>query len=208
MTEKEFLNNVGPDILQALSTCWRDALVDVRGQYNNPQHCNRIRSALLTEQASIHGQERLPALGVQCHSEKGQRLFILPDKIVFVFKKLDEGQRAHKNDTDRCGQLFQSLLFDDLTTVVVGMEPDEFWLGESFPVFILRPNWNGFGNAWALNITDGAESSDSNQTKITPIFEATETDQQPIKKPKHKKKHDPNTGESSEEAGPGGSSGK
>lgn len=208
MTEQQALQQIGASVFQAISTSWKKAWDDIRGPFNHPDHGNRIRSSLLQEHASIYGRQLLPALGVNYVRDQTQHMFVLPDVACIIFKKLDEGQRAHKNDTDRCDRLFQSLLIADMPTLVAGMEPSWNWLSFN-GVFVCRPNFNGVGNAWALDITDDAVAVDADQSKLISIFEETKFDEAPKKtKQKWKPKYDTNIGESSEAAGSGGKDGE
>lgn len=206
MTEKQALQTIGVPIIQAFSDCWKKSWNDVRGPFHHPNYTSRIRSDLLREHAAIHGQNDLQDFGLKYLFDQGQHMFILPNKALFIFKKLDDGQRPHKGETDRSDRLFQSDLIEDMPTLIVGMQPHQNWTGYA-GIFLCRPNLNGVGNSWALNIADGVADADANQTNF--IDQIDESDSKPKQNPKKKwkPKYDPNIGESSEEAGSGGGTG-
>lgn len=212
MTINVALQTIGAEIIETCSSNWREAWNDIRGQYNNPDHCNFVRSVILREQAAIHGRNTLPELGIMHFKEEAQDMFVLPDKACIIYKKLSDGLLASKNDTWRCKKLFQSELIPDLPTLVVGLLPDVNWMS-MVGIYMCHPNLNGVGNAWALNITDGAVPVDADQEQFAGLLEETEFDEKQRKqqnttqkrKFKPKPKHDKDIGESSEEAGSGGS---
>lgn len=206
MTEKQALETIGAEVLQVCSLSWKNAWNDIRGQFNHPDHSNRIRSSLLQEHATIYGRQYLPSLGVNYVLDETQHMFVIPEKACIIFKKLDEQRRAHKNDTDRCKALFQSLLFPDMPTLVIGMLPAVNWLSY-IGTYLCRPNANGIGNAWALDITDGIKAVDADQTNFITLFDETEsndTTKKP-KKSKFKPKNEKDIGESSGESSSDGS---
>jgi hypothetical protein len=205
MTEQQALETIGAPILEAHSLSWKRAWDDIRGPFNHPDHTNRIRSDLLREHAAIAGRELLPPLGLNYIFDQGQHMFILPETACFIYKKLDEGQRIHRTDTDRCGLLLQSLLIPDVPTFVVGMMPAYGW-GDYVGIYLLRPNVNGIGNAWTLNITDGISALEPAQDDFIPLIDESQSDDAPQQKPKPKfkpKTNDKDIGESSEESGSG-----
>jgi hypothetical protein len=208
MTQNQAIEQIGAPIIEAFSDSWKNAWDDIRGQFNHPDHSNRIRSSLLQEHAAIHARQMLPLVGVNYMRDQTQHMFIMPDKACIIYKKLSEGRRASRNDTDRADRQFQSLLLEDLPTLVVGMLPAYNWT--SFVgIYLLRPKENGIGNSWVLDITNGIFAVDSDQSTIVPIMEETEFDETTTKpKQKFKPKYDPNIGEGEEEAGSGGNIGE
>ncbi|HLX68722.1 MAG TPA: hypothetical protein VKV04_03755, partial [Verrucomicrobiae bacterium] len=170
-----------------------------------------VRSVILREQAAIHGRKTLPELGIKHFRDETQDMFVVPDVACIIYKKLSEGMLASKNDTGRCKRLFQSRLIPDFPTLIVGLMPDINWTS-AVGIYMCRPNLNGVGNAWALNITDGAMPVDADQVQFTEeLFEESQFDDEQQQNPTHKKRkfkpkrNDKDIGESSEEAGSGGS---
>ena len=123
MTETEAINQLGVATLQHASSNWKAAWNDIRGPFNHPDHCNRIRSSLLQEHASIHGKRTLPGFGARYVNSETQHMFIFPNVACVIYKKLDENRLAQQNDTKRCQRLFQSMLLPDLPTLIIGMVP-------------------------------------------------------------------------------------
>jgi hypothetical protein len=83
------------------------------------------------------------------------------------------------------------------------MLPNPNWT-QYIGIFLAHPNTSNLGMAWSWEITNGIMAVDSNQSKFVNLIDETEP-QKTIKPKKFKPKYDPNIGESSEEAGPGGS---
>jgi hypothetical protein len=191
MTENQAVEQIGAGVFQAITECWMKAWDEIRGPLNNPDYCNRIRSSLLQEHASINGRQILPSLGFTYSQDETQHMFVLPDVACIVFKKLDEDLRAHRNDTIRSQKLFQSSLFKETPTLIAGMAPTWNWL-DHLGVFLCRPNNNGIGNAWVLNITDHVVSIDEDQTKIVPVINESEPEFIAKPKQKYKPKYAPN----------------
>jgi hypothetical protein len=204
ISQKQAVSTIGASGIQACSTCWKRAWDDIRGPFNHPRHSNRIRSDLLREQAAIYGQDLLLEFGFNYFFQQGQHMFVMPEQICAIFRKLDEFHRPHPTDTTRGKQLFQGKLLEDTPTVIIGIQPTPDYLDYN-GIFLICPNANGVGNSWMLNITDGIADVDSEQDKMISLIEESEPLNHKQPKPKlFKPKHEPNIGESSEEAGSGG----
>lgn len=205
MTQNQAIEQIGAPIIMALSQAWKNAWDDIRGQFNNPDFDNRTRSSLLQALAVIHARLTLQDLGVNYVCDETQHIFVVPGVARVIFKKLDEARRPIKNRTDRTRALFQSTLFDDLPTLVVGMATDYNWVG-FIGIYLYSPKSNSAGNSWTLEITDGIVAIDEDQAKFVSLMDETEFDEttETKPKPKFKPKYDPNIGEGEEEAGSGG----
>jgi hypothetical protein len=92
-------------------------------------------------------------------------MFIFPDVACVIYKKLDEHRAAQKNDTERCRRLFQSDLFKDLPTLVIGMVPSRDFLSYT-GIYMVHPNEDGVGNSWAVDITNSVAPVDAAQAKF------------------------------------------
>jgi hypothetical protein len=202
ITEHQLFDYVGPDAIHVATNCWKKAWDEIRGPYNHPDHSQRIRSDLLREHAAIHGKRDLAPLGFRFLFDEGQFMFI--GNACMVFRKLDDFQQPHRPTTGRGKKLHQSTLIDDLPTLFVGMALNGD--GTDYAgIFLCHPNESGKGMAWTVNITNGIVAADADQSKFIDLID--ETEKQDEKKPKPKKfkpKNDKNTGDSSEEASPGG----
>ncbi len=206
MTQNKAIEQIGAPIIGVLSQAWKGAWDDIRGQFNHPDFDNRTRSSLLQALAVVHAKPPLQDLGVDYVCDETQHMFIIPGIARVIFKKLDESRRPIKNRTDRTRALFQSTLFDDLPTLVVGMATDYNWVG-FVGIYLYSPKSNSAGTSWTLEITDGIVAIDEGQAKFVSLLEETEFDETTAtkeKKPKFKPKYDPNIGEGEEEAGSGG----
>lgn len=190
MTETQALQELGIQAIETAAANWRAAWNDIRGQFNHPDHSNRIRSSLLQEHAAIHGKKTLPDYGVRYVNDETQHMFIFPNKACIIYKKLDENRRPHSTDTDRGRKLLQSELFNELPTLVIGMMTSQDFLSYS-GIYMIHPNRNGNGNSWALDITNRIVAVDVNQLNILSIVDPLATETTPIKSPKFTPKYDP-----------------
>ena len=183
MTQNQAIEQIGAPIIMALSQAWKNAWDDIRGQFNNPDFDNRTRSSLLQALAVIHARLTLQDLGVNYVCDETQHIFVVPGVARVIFKKLDEARRPIKNRTDRTRALFQSTLFDDLPTLVVGMATDYNWVG-FIGIYLYSPKSNSAGNSWTLEITDGIVAIDEDQAKFVSLMDETEFDETTETKPK------------------------
>lgn len=204
MTETQAINKIGGPIIKTLATAWKSAWSDILGPLNHPDFDNRTRSVLLQQMAVIHARPPLIKLGVKYICDETQHLFIIPDKAVVILKKLDEDRRPRKNNTMRANAQFQSLMFEELPTLVAGMAVSANWTSV-IGIYLYRPQSNNLGNSWTLEISDGITPIDANQSKFTDLFD-NEFEDNASKQPKQKFKPKHETGDSSEEAGSGGGS--
>jgi hypothetical protein len=209
MTQDQAIDQIGAPIIQACSTSWKNAWDDIRGQFNHPDFDNRTRSSLLQALAVIHARALLQNFGVEYVCDETQHIFIIPNVARIIFKKLDEDRKPIRNRTERTRALFQSTLFDDYPTLVVGMATAYDW-ADIIGIYLYSPRSNAAGNSWTLEITDGIVAIDEGQASFIPLLEETEFDETTTEtkpQPKFKPKYDPNIGEGEEEAGSGGNIG-
>lgn len=94
ITDNQLPDYMVAESIEAASTCFKKAWDDIRGPFNHPDHCDRIRSDLLREHAAIHGKGALPAFGFRHLFDEGQHLFIA--KVVLVFRIFDEFQHPYR----------------------------------------------------------------------------------------------------------------
>jgi hypothetical protein len=202
--ENQLFDYVEAEALEVASTCYKKAWDDIRGQFNHPDHSDRVRSDLLREHAAIHAKRALPAFGFKWVWDEGQHLFV--SKVILVFRIFDEFQNPHRPATQRGRRLYQSLLIEDLPTLFVGMlsnPPRTSYTG----IYLCHPNQSGNGMAWTKDITHGITAADAVQDRLIELTDEPEKHIEKKSKPeKFKPKYDTSIGESSEEAGPGGNS--